>query len=236
MGPSSDKALTFMKDHFLMDGKVSPTQGRPLLVKTDVTYTRIAVDETRGVLGVTYRVLFLATGGFTWGVHTGRLGTPPTLPSAPDKTPNPVSPAAEGSLHKAVELPEGPHIVESIQLFGTPEPVKNLLLAPRKVRMGSGGDPRAHPEPGTGRGTSQPRASPAPGHPLRGLLRWCPPSAVGQLQPAPELRRVRAGAGPVLRLAQPRGLLPARPRRRGRVSRGGGGMGMGRGTRRGAGR
>ncbi|XP_056178269.1 LOW QUALITY PROTEIN: semaphorin-4A [Falco biarmicus] len=100
MGPSSDKALTFMKDHFLMDGKVSPTQGRPLLVKTDVTYTRIAVDEIRGVSGTTYRVMFLAT--------------------------------AEGFLHKAVELPRGPHIVESIQLFGTPEPVKNLLLAPGK--------------------------------------------------------------------------------------------------------
>ncbi|XP_019328706.1 PREDICTED: semaphorin-4A [Aptenodytes forsteri] len=100
MGPSSDKALTFMKDHFLMDGKVSPTQGRPLLVKTDVTYKRIAVDETRGVSGSTYRVMFLAT--------------------------------AEGFLHKAVELPGGPHIVESIQLFGTPEPVKNLLLAPGK--------------------------------------------------------------------------------------------------------
>uniref|UniRef100_A0A8C0IDS5 Semaphorin 4A n=1 Tax=Bubo bubo TaxID=30461 RepID=A0A8C0IDS5_BUBBB len=100
MGPSSDKALTFMKDHFLMDGKVSPTQGRPLLVKTDVTYTRIAVDETWGVSGVTYRVMFLAT--------------------------------AEGFLHKAVELPGGPHIVESIQLLGTPEPVKNLLLAPGK--------------------------------------------------------------------------------------------------------
>ncbi|XP_064899334.1 semaphorin-4A isoform X2 [Columba livia] len=100
MGPSSDRALTFMKDHFLMDGKVSPTQGRPLLVKTGVTYTRIAVDETRGVSGVTYRVMFLAT--------------------------------TEGFLHKAVELPGGPHIVESIQLFGTPEPVKNLLLAPGK--------------------------------------------------------------------------------------------------------
>ncbi|XP_009462886.1 PREDICTED: semaphorin-4A [Nipponia nippon] len=100
MGPSSDKALTFMKDHFLMDGKVSPIQGRPLLVKTDVTYTRIAVDETRGVLGATYRVMFLAT--------------------------------EEGFLHKAVELPEGPHIVESIQLLRTPEPVKTLLLAPGK--------------------------------------------------------------------------------------------------------
>ncbi|KAM6294196.1 semaphorin-4A [Aegotheles albertisi] len=100
MGPSSDKALTFMKDHFLMDGKVSPIQGRPLLVTTDVTYTRIAVDETRGVSGDIYRVMFLAT--------------------------------AEGFLHKAVELSEGSHIVESIQLFGTPEPVKNLLLSPGK--------------------------------------------------------------------------------------------------------
>uniref|UniRef100_A0A8D2NWT6 Semaphorin 4A n=1 Tax=Zosterops lateralis melanops TaxID=1220523 RepID=A0A8D2NWT6_ZOSLA len=100
MGPSSDKALTFMKDHFLMDGKVSPIQGQPLLVKSDVTYTRITVHETRGVLGIMYRVMFLAT--------------------------------AEGLLHKAVELPEGPHIVESIQLFAMPEPVKNLLLAPGK--------------------------------------------------------------------------------------------------------
>ncbi|KAM7029096.1 semaphorin-4A [Acridotheres tristis] len=100
MGPSSDKALSFMKDHFLMDGKVSPIQGRPLLVKSDVTYTHITVDETRGVSGTMYRVMFLAT--------------------------------AEGFLHKVVELPEGPHIVESIQLFAMPEPVKNLLLASGK--------------------------------------------------------------------------------------------------------
>ncbi|XP_057265946.1 semaphorin-4A [Pezoporus wallicus] len=100
MGPSSDKALTFMKDHFLMDGTVAPSRGRPLLVRTDVTYTRIAVDETRGASGTSYRLLFLAT--------------------------------ADGFLHKAVELPGAPHIVESIQLLGTPEPVKNLLLAPGK--------------------------------------------------------------------------------------------------------
>ncbi|NXI38520.1 SEM4A protein, partial [Galbula dea] len=100
MGPSSDKALTFMKDHFLMEGKVSPTLGRPLLVTSEVTYTRIAVDETRGAAGATYRVMFLAT--------------------------------AQGFLHKAVELPRGPHIVESIQLFRTPEPVKDLVLAPGK--------------------------------------------------------------------------------------------------------
>ncbi|XP_030088863.2 semaphorin-4A [Serinus canaria] len=100
MGASSDKALSFMKDHFLMDGKVSPISGRPLLVKSDVTYTRITVHETHGVMGTPYRVMFLAT----------------------DK----------GLLHKAVELDGGAHIVESIQLFAAPEPVKNLLLAPGK--------------------------------------------------------------------------------------------------------
>nr|XP_030147452.3 semaphorin-4A isoform X1 [Taeniopygia guttata] len=100
MGASSDKALSFMKDHFLMDGKVSPMRGQPLLVKSDVTYTRITVHETRGVSGTTYRVMFLAT--------------------------------ADGLLHKAVELSGGAHIVESIQLFARPEPVKNLLLAPGK--------------------------------------------------------------------------------------------------------
>uniref|UniRef100_A0A8D2M0K7 Sema domain-containing protein n=1 Tax=Zonotrichia albicollis TaxID=44394 RepID=A0A8D2M0K7_ZONAL len=103
MGASSDKALSFMKDHFLMDGKVSPLQKKPLLVKSDVNYTRITVHETHDVLGTPCRVMFLAT----------------------DK----------GFLHKAVELEgvEGAHIVESIQLFATPEPVKNLLLAPGKV-------------------------------------------------------------------------------------------------------
>ncbi|NXG44047.1 SEM4A protein, partial [Psilopogon haemacephalus] len=100
VGPSSDKALTFMKDHFLMEGKVPPRLGRPLLVKSGVTYTRIVVHQTPGASGATYRVLFLAT--------------------------------AEGFLHKAVELPQGPHIVESLQLFDTPELVKNLLLAPGK--------------------------------------------------------------------------------------------------------
>ncbi|NXU37945.1 SEM4A protein, partial [Drymodes brunneopygia] len=128
MGPSSDKALTFMKDHFLMDGKVSPIQGRPLLVKSGVTYTRITVDETRGVSGTLYRVMFLATGGSRWGCTQGHPSLDPSLGSEASVM-SPAVPAAEGLLHKAVELPEGPHIVESIQLFATPEPVKNLLLA-----------------------------------------------------------------------------------------------------------
>uniref|UniRef100_A0A8C5U4Q1 Sema domain-containing protein n=1 Tax=Malurus cyaneus samueli TaxID=2593467 RepID=A0A8C5U4Q1_9PASS len=180
MGPSSDKALTFMKDHFLMDGKVFPIQGQPLLVKSDVTYTRITVGETRSISGTTYRVMFLAT--------------------------------AEGFLHKAVELPKGPHIVESIQLFAVPEPVKNLLLAPGKV--GHTQVTQQPPNASTGHwAEAQPCACPSPGHPLCGLLQGHPADPAGQLQPAPELRRVRAGTGPLLRLAQPRGILSAHPLR-----------------------
>lgn len=76
MGPSSDKALSFMKDHFLMDGKVSPIQGQPLLVNSDVTYRRITVHETPGVSGTMYRVMFLATGGLTWECIQGHPSNP----------------------------------------------------------------------------------------------------------------------------------------------------------------
>ncbi|XP_053134435.1 semaphorin-4A [Hemicordylus capensis] len=61
VGPSSDKALTFMKEHFLMDEKILPTYNRPLLVNRHVTYTRIAVHQIRGVSGRHYSVMFLGT-------------------------------------------------------------------------------------------------------------------------------------------------------------------------------
>uniref|UniRef100_A0A8U8AWQ1 Semaphorin 4A n=1 Tax=Geospiza parvula TaxID=87175 RepID=A0A8U8AWQ1_GEOPR len=128
MTASMDKALSFMKDHFLMDGKVSPLRGQPLLVKSDVTYTRITVHETR-VRGTPYRVMFLATGGVIW---RAQRVTHPTLPLAPKPQQCPPCSTDKGLLHKAVELPGGAHIVESIQLFAAPEPVKNLLLAPGK--------------------------------------------------------------------------------------------------------
>ncbi|XP_063173296.1 semaphorin-4A [Candoia aspera] len=61
VGPSSDKALTFMKDHFLMDEKVAPVNNRPLLVKDNVKYTRIAVHQTQKASGAPCTVLFLGT-------------------------------------------------------------------------------------------------------------------------------------------------------------------------------
>ncbi|XP_026582225.1 semaphorin-4A-like, partial [Pseudonaja textilis] len=62
VGPSSDKALTFMKDHFLMDEKVAPVHNQPLLVKEDVKYTRIAVHQAQAACGTACTVLFLGTG------------------------------------------------------------------------------------------------------------------------------------------------------------------------------
>ncbi|XP_061461903.1 semaphorin-4A-like [Rhineura floridana] len=61
VGPSSDKALTFMKDHYLMDEKIEPAHHQPLLVKHSVKYTRITVHQTRNAFGVPYNVLFLGT-------------------------------------------------------------------------------------------------------------------------------------------------------------------------------
>ncbi|KAJ1081137.1 hypothetical protein NDU88_001320 [Pleurodeles waltl] len=100
LGSSSDKELTFMKDHFLMDRKVEATDKHPLLVKQNVIYTRIAVDAAKAVSGVIYNVLYLGT----------------------DK----------GFLHKAVLVGSTSHIIEEIQLFQKPEPVKNLLLSTTK--------------------------------------------------------------------------------------------------------
>ncbi|XP_055978974.1 semaphorin-4A [Sorex fumeus] len=103
-GPSSDKALTFMKNHFLMDQKVV---GRPLLFKAGVEYTQLAVEKVLGTEGHRHLVLYLGT--------------------------------AVGSLHKAVVSGNGgAHLVEEIQLFPEPEPVRNLQLAPSQGAVFAG--------------------------------------------------------------------------------------------------
>ncbi|XP_012588683.1 PREDICTED: semaphorin-4A isoform X2 [Condylura cristata] len=58
VGPSSHKALTFMKDHFLMDEQVV---GVPLLVKSGVEYTRLAVETAQDVDGHGHVVMYLGT-------------------------------------------------------------------------------------------------------------------------------------------------------------------------------
>nr|KAF6397971.1 semaphorin 4A [Rousettus aegyptiacus] len=57
-GPSSDKALTFMKAHFLMDEQVV---GMPLLVKSGVEYTRLAVEAAQDLDGHSHLVMYLGT-------------------------------------------------------------------------------------------------------------------------------------------------------------------------------
>ncbi|XP_004589088.2 semaphorin-4A [Ochotona princeps] len=58
MGPPSDKALTFMKDHFLMDEQVV---GTPVLVKSGVEYTQLAVETAQGLEGREHLVMYLGT-------------------------------------------------------------------------------------------------------------------------------------------------------------------------------
>ncbi|XP_008064523.1 semaphorin-4A-like, partial [Carlito syrichta] len=96
VGPSSDEALTFMKEHFLMDEQAV---GSPVLVKSGVEYSRLAVETAQGLDGRSHVVLYLGT--------------------------------TTGALHKAVVSEDSSaHLVEEIQLFPAPEPVRNLQLAP----------------------------------------------------------------------------------------------------------
>ncbi|XP_063296387.1 semaphorin-4A isoform X1 [Pelobates fuscus] len=60
-GKFSDTDLNFMKDHFLMDGKVSPLEHNPLLIKQGLRYTQITVDSVPTISGRNYTVLFLGT-------------------------------------------------------------------------------------------------------------------------------------------------------------------------------
>uniref|UniRef100_A0A8C9QT11 Semaphorin-4A n=1 Tax=Spermophilus dauricus TaxID=99837 RepID=A0A8C9QT11_SPEDA len=104
VGPSSDKVLTFMKDHFLMDKQVV---GTPLLVKSGVEYTQLAVETAPGLDGHDHLVMYLGT--------------------------------STGSLHKAVVSGDGDaYLVEEIQLFPDPEPVRNLQLAPTQGALFAG--------------------------------------------------------------------------------------------------
>ncbi|XP_053331047.1 semaphorin-4A isoform X2 [Spea bombifrons] len=60
-GKFSDTDLNFMKDHFLMDEKVSPPGRVPLLIKQSVQYTQIAIDSVQGISRHNYTVMFLGT-------------------------------------------------------------------------------------------------------------------------------------------------------------------------------
>uniref|UniRef100_A0ACB8G817 Uncharacterized protein n=1 Tax=Sphaerodactylus townsendi TaxID=933632 RepID=A0ACB8G817_9SAUR len=61
VGSSADRALTFIKEHFLMDEKILPDKNQPLLVKQNVLYTRIMVHQTSNIVGDPYIVMFLGT-------------------------------------------------------------------------------------------------------------------------------------------------------------------------------
>lgn len=62
-----DKTLQFVKDHPLMDDSMTPMDGRPKLIKSNVNYTQIVVDRTQALDGTVYDVMFISTGG-SWAL------------------------------------------------------------------------------------------------------------------------------------------------------------------------
>ncbi|XP_077157540.1 semaphorin-4F isoform X2 [Paroedura picta] len=56
-----DRVLTFVRDHPLMDEPAYPLENRPLLVKPDARYRRLAVHRIRALSGQEHDVLYLGT-------------------------------------------------------------------------------------------------------------------------------------------------------------------------------
>ncbi|XP_075419307.1 semaphorin-4C isoform X2 [Tenrec ecaudatus] len=57
-----DNTLNFVKKHPLMEDRVGPQWGHPLLVKKNVNFTQLVADQVTGLDGTTYTVLFIGTG------------------------------------------------------------------------------------------------------------------------------------------------------------------------------
>ncbi|XP_040268354.1 LOW QUALITY PROTEIN: semaphorin-4A [Bufo bufo] len=101
-GKFSDTDLNFMKDHFLMDEKVSPIDGAPLLIQQTLSYTRIAIASVQALSGNLYTVMYLGTD--RGSVHKVVL--------------------VKGGIES--------HIIEELKLLPESEPIETLLLAPKK--------------------------------------------------------------------------------------------------------
>ncbi|XP_053560444.1 semaphorin-4A [Bombina bombina] len=117
VGSSSDKDLTFMKDHFLMDQKVTSVGGHPLLIKENVQYTRIAIATTQAVSRLNYTVMFLGTD--RGAIHKAVI----------------------------VNNSSKSHIIEELVLTPNSEPIQSLLLAPNKEILYVGSSTGIHQFP-----------------------------------------------------------------------------------------
>ncbi|KAM4877794.1 semaphorin-4D-like [Thomomys bottae] len=120
-----DRTLLFVREHPLIGDSVTPIGNRPTLVKKDVSYTQIVVDRTQALDGTFYDVMFIGTGGFE-GFAVA------VCVSLRKKTGKFLMIPSQGSLHKAVQLENGMHIIEETRLFPSSEPVQNLLLSSKK--------------------------------------------------------------------------------------------------------
>ncbi|XP_047467411.1 semaphorin-4E-like [Mugil cephalus] len=57
----SDTALLFVKNHPLMEGVVTPTSGKPLLVQAATQFSKILVDQVTSLDGQRHQIMFIGT-------------------------------------------------------------------------------------------------------------------------------------------------------------------------------
>ncbi|XP_062850318.1 semaphorin-4F [Trichomycterus rosablanca] len=100
-----DKVLTFMRDHPLMENSVVST---PLLVRSGVAYTKVAVTLTR-----------VFNGNSRLNATVLHLGTD------------------RGELHRVAVVGQNTTLLEEIPLFPASEPVNNIILYKDEAVVGS---------------------------------------------------------------------------------------------------
>lgn len=117
-----DRVLNFLKDHFLMDGKV---RSQLLLLQPEARYQRVAIHHVSG-LNRTYDVLFLGTSECQLRGGMGKAGRSQAVATALGLML--VLGAGDGRLHKAVRVGAQVHVIEELQVFEPGQPVQTLLL------------------------------------------------------------------------------------------------------------
>lgn len=128
-----DRTLQFVKDNPLMDQAIEPIGEEPLLIRRGATFTRIVVNQAQAADGQKYHVMFIATGTSVSMVSSMHLYFflfysfhEPV--QALDQTCCFVQ-TEEGTMLKAVNYNGEMFIIEEVQLFQPPQPIKIVTFS-----------------------------------------------------------------------------------------------------------
>lgn len=132
-----DRTLQFIKDKPLMDQVIQPIGQKPLLVRKGSTFTRIIVDQAQAANGEKHHVMFIGTGACTLSLCICCFNCFDYLTLVTPKTRVSVYVCVcmfymqkdEGSVLKAVNYDGEMFIIEEIQVFEPPKPIKILKIS-----------------------------------------------------------------------------------------------------------